>query len=104
MLADSFTFGLSSLAPLKEKKRKLRLLKYRAISKTSINGVFSVNVQIVYNVLKIVKTNIRKQKFQFLLYIPSLYFNTMISKRSPKVMEVFKLKILGSFLFENVAR
>ena len=59
---DSLTFELSSLAPLKGKKWKLKSPKKRAISKTPINDVVSVNFQIVNNVLKIVKAKIRKQK------------------------------------------
>ena len=69
MLVDSLTFKVSSLPPWKKKKWKLRSLKKRAISKTSINDVVSVNFQIVYKALKIVKTKIRKQKLWFLLLI-----------------------------------
>ena len=63
---DSLTFELTSLAPVKGKKkkekkekRKVRPPKKRAISKTSFNDIVRVNFQIVYNVLKIVKTKIR---------------------------------------------
>ena len=61
---DTLTFELTSLAPVKGKKkrkrkRKVRSPKKRAISKTSVNDIVRVNFQIVYNVLKIVKTKIR---------------------------------------------
>ena len=76
MLVDSLIFKLTGIAPLKWRKWKVRSLKKkRAISKTSINDFVSVNFQIVYNILKIVKPKIRKQKLLlFLLY------NTMILK------------------------
>ena len=56
---DSLTFELTSLAPVKgkKKKKKVRSPKKRAISKT-FNDTVRVNFQIVYNVLKIVKTKI----------------------------------------------
>ena len=61
ILVDSLTLELSSLAPLK-RKRKENLEEKTAINKTSVNDVVSVDFQIVFNVLKIVKTKTRKQK------------------------------------------
>ena len=62
---------------------KTQIRKKRAISKTSINDVISINFQIVYNVLKIVKTEIRELKLCFSLNIPPLYFNnTMVLQQS----------------------
>ena len=48
MLEDSVTFELSSLAPLKGKKYKRRFPQKRAISKTSISDVVSINSQMTY--------------------------------------------------------
>ena len=82
MLVDILTFELFILAPLKGKNWNLRFPKKRAIRKTSINYVANVTFQIVYNALKLVKTKIQKEKLRFLLHIPPLYFNTMISQQS----------------------
>ena len=72
MLVDSLTFELTNLAPVKGKEMKSKIQKKRAISETSIKNIGRVNFQIVYNILKIVKTKLRRQKLYFLLYISPL--------------------------------
>ena len=69
---DSVTFELTSLAPVKGKKMKSKIPQKRAISKTSIKDIGRVNFQIIYNIVKIVKTKLRQQKLYFLLYISPL--------------------------------
>ena len=73
MLEDSLAFQLSSLAPLKRKKWKLRSLKKKdRLKKCQWMALLALIFKLSIYVIKIMKTKIRKQELWFLLYIPPL--------------------------------
>ena len=73
MLEDSLAFQLSSLAPLKRKKWKLRSLKKKDwLKKCQWMALLALIFKLSIYVIKIMKTKIRKQELWFLLYIPPL--------------------------------
>ena len=79
---------------------KTQIRKKRAISKTSIDDVISVNFQIAYNVLKIVKKKIRKLKLSFFLYIPPLYFNNTMALQQSQGQGDIQIQYSGSALLK----
>ena len=73
MLEDSLTFQLSSLAPLKGKKKKTYIpQKKERLAKCRSMTLLALLFKLSMYAMKIVKTKIRKQKLWFLLYIPPL--------------------------------